>query len=104
MIYNLTVTDKAEELLDNLIYYLVECLKNKQAGRHLMSMLENVYKQLEENPFVYKECDDPYLNGLGYREAIVPEMNYIVIFEVDDDEVTILGFFHQLENYSLKLR
>ncbi len=103
MAYNLTITDRAEELLDNLFFYLVKRLKNEQAGKHLLSMIEKVYDQLEENPYVYRECDDSYLRSLGYREAIVPEMNYIVIFEVESDEVTILGIFHQLENYPLKL-
>lgn len=103
MAYNLTITERAEELLDDLFFYLVKRLKNEQAGKPLLSMIEKVYDQLEENPYVYRECDDSYLRSLGYREAIVPEMNYIVIFEVENDEVTILGIFHQLENYPLKL-
>ncbi len=103
MAYSLSITDKAEELLDNLLFYLVERLKNEQAGKHLLSMIEEVYNQLEDNPFVYRECKDPYLRSLGYREAVVPEMNYVVIFEVEEYEVTILGIFHQLENYPLKL-
>lgn len=30
-------------------------------------------------------------------------MNYIVVFDINDDCVTILGVFHQLENYLGKL-
>ncbi len=103
MAYNLVITDKAEELLDNLFFYLVKCLKSEQAGRHLLAMIEKVYDQLEDNPFVYRSCEDSYLKSLGYREAIVPEMNYIIIFEVENDEVVVLGIFHQLENYPSKL-
>ncbi len=40
---------------------------------------------------------------MGYREALVPEMKYKIVFEVEDNVVTILGIFHQLENYIIKL-
>ena len=42
---------------------------------------------------------DRYLAQKGYREAIVLHINYILIFNVDGDKITIVGIFHQLENY-----
>lgn len=30
-------------------------------------------------------------------------MNYIIIFDVRDDVVNVVGIFHQLENYQNKL-
>lgn len=40
----------------------------------------------------------------GYsKNAIVPQMNYSVVFDIKDDEVNILGVFHQLENIKDKL-
>lgn len=30
-------------------------------------------------------------------------MNYTVIFSISDMTVTVLGVFHQLENYALKV-
>lgn len=33
----------------------------------------------------------------------MPQMNYVVIFDVRSDAVNIVGFFHQLENYQSKL-
>ena len=31
------------------------------------------------------------------------QMNYIIIFDVRDDVVNVVGIFHQLENYQNKL-
>ena len=42
------------------------------------------------------------MDNKGYHEAIVPQMNYIVVFDVKDNVVNILGIFHQLENYQQK--
>lgn len=33
----------------------------------------------------------------------VSQMNYVVVFDINDDCVNILGVFHQLENYRGKL-
>lgn len=103
MAYNLTITEKADELLDEILYYLVYRLKNPSAADHLIMMIDKVYDQLEKNPLVYAISQDSYLKRQGYHEAIVPEMNYKIIFEVEEDEVTVLGIFHMLENYANKL-
>lgn len=97
MAYKLNVTEHADELLDNLMYYLIYRLKNKQAAKHL------IYDRLEVNPFQFADCRDAYLAKKGYREAVVPQMNYIIIFDVRDDVVNVVGIFHQLENYQNKL-
>ena len=103
MAYNLVITERAEELLDNIVNYLVHRLKSMQAAEHLLSQVEVVYDTLEDNPYVYSVSRDTYLKSRDYREAIVPEMNYQIVFEIEDDEVTVLGIFHQLENYPRKV-
>ena len=79
MAYKLNVTEQDDELLDNLVYHLVNHLKNKQAARHLLDSIEIVYDRLEINPYQYPECRDAYLAKKGYREAVVSQMSYIVI-------------------------
>ena len=51
MAYKLNVTEHADELLDNLVYHLVNRLKNKQAARHLLDSIDAIYDRLEVNPF-----------------------------------------------------
>ena len=103
MVYKLNVTEHADELLDRLVYHLIYRLKNKQAAKHLLDRIDAIYDRLEVNPLQFPECRDVYLAKKGYREAVVPQMNYVVIFDVRADVVNIVGIFHQLENYQSKL-
>ena len=48
MAYKLIITEKAEELLDNLIYHLIYRLKNTQAAVHLFDSIDKIYDRLEE--------------------------------------------------------
>ena len=103
MVYKLNVTEHADEQLDNLVYHLIYHLKNKQAAKHLLDCIDAIYDRLEINPFQFVECRDLRLAAKGYREAVVPQMNYIIIFDVREDRVNVVGIFHQLENYQNKL-
>lgn len=82
MAYKLNVTEYADELLDNLVYHLIYRLKNKQAAKHLLNRIDVIYDRLEVNPFQVAECRDTYLARKGYREAVVSQMNYIIVFDV----------------------
>ncbi|MBE6031225.1 MAG: type II toxin-antitoxin system RelE/ParE family toxin [Clostridiales bacterium] len=103
MIYKLVVTERAEELLDNLLLYLAVNLKNKSAAAHLLDGIESIYLRLQENPLQFPFSQDPVLLSKGYHVAIVPEMSYIVIFSISEDIVNVVGFFHSLEDYGNKI-
>ena len=103
MAYKLNVTEHAEELLDNLVYHLIYRLKNEQAAKHLLDGIDSIYDRLEDNPLQFPVSRDVYLAKRGYHEAVVPQMNYMIVFDVRADVVNIVGIFHQLENYQSKL-
>lgn len=103
MAYELIVTEHADELLDNLVYHLLYRLKNRSAAEHLLDGIEHIYNRLEENPRQFPPSRDAYLANKGYHEAIVPQMDYTVIFSINTDIVNVVGIFHQLENYQAKL-
>ena len=53
MAYNLSVTERAEELLDNILHHLIYQFKSKQAVKHLLDEIEHIYNRLEENPLQF---------------------------------------------------
>ena len=69
----------------------------------MLAGIENVYERLEENPLQFPLSRDTYLAGKGYHEAIVPQMDYIVVFSIGADIVNVVGIFHQLESYHKKM-
>lgn len=103
MAYKLVVTERADELIDRLVAYLVNRLKNPDAASHFLDELESIYSRLEENPYQFSESKEEYLFLRGYREALFHEMKYRVIFRTDKQTVYILGVFHTLEDYARKL-
>ncbi len=92
-----------ERLLDKNLKYLINKLKSKQAAKHLLDNIKDIYSRLEKNPMIFRECHDKNLAEIGYREAIVPEMNYIIIYRILNSTVFVLGIFHCLEDYNNKL-
>ena len=105
MHYNIIITERAEELLDHIANYLVDQLKNPQAAGNLLAEIEHVYDNLEYNPKMYACSDDFLMKTRGYRKALVPHYNYIIIFRIEEETHTvyIMGYFHELELYTNKL-
>ena len=104
MIYKLITTDEMNELLDKRIDYLVNILNNKQAAEHLLSEIEKIYDNLEQNPWIYRESQDPYMQAFHYREAKIPHMDYLIVYKIIEQNVYLLGIFHNLENYAETIR
>ena len=103
MAYRLMIPPAAEEQFDNLVFYLLYELQNRAAAENLISQTQRIYTRLEENPYQFPVCDNPLLTTNKYREAILTSMNYVIIFRIDAECVYIVGIFHQLENYYIKL-
>ena len=105
MKYKLIITERAEELLDHILYYIINQLNNPQAAGNLLDEIEHVYGNLVNNPKLYAYSEDIFLKSRGYRKAIIPHYDYVVIFRIDEDvkNVYIVGFFHDLELYKNKI-
>ena len=103
MAYNLIITDRADELIDERVKYLLNKFKNPQAATHLLDGISSIYDRLEDNPYQFPDSKDPYLMRRGYKEALVPEMEYRIVFRIDGDDAYIVGLFHDLEDYVPKV-
>ena len=84
--YKLVISEYADELLNNLL-----------------EGIDKIYDRLETNPFQFPLSSDNYLANKGYHEAVVSQMDYIVVFDIKVDVVNAVGVFHQLENYQDKI-
>lgn len=105
MDYKLIVTEHAEELLDHILYYIMYQLKNSEAAGKLMDQIEKVYDNFGSNPQIYAYAEDLHLISKGYRKAVIPHYNYVIIYRMEEESRTvyIMGFFHNLELYKNKL-
>lgn len=105
MKFKLIISQRAEELLDNILYYIINQLKNSQAAANLLNQIEHVYDNLQQNPMIYACLDDVKLKERVYRKASIQNYDYIIIYRVDVETYTVyvLGFFHTLESYINKL-
>ena len=103
MTYKIVITPEMERLLDKNLQYLINKLKSKQAAKHLLDNIKYIYSKLEKNPMIFRESHDKNLAKIGYREAIIPDMNYIIIYRILNSTVFVLGIFHCLEDYNNKL-
>lgn len=101
--YSLVITERADELLDEIVYYLLYQLKNQQAAEHLLTNIDRVYTRLQENPYQFPESRDRFLRQMNYREAILSEMKYVIFFRIENRTVYVIGIFHQLEDYPRKM-
>ena len=104
MAYNLIITDRADELIDSRVFYIINKLKNTQAAGHLLDGISEVYNRLEENPHQFPGSKDDYLRRRGYKEALISDMQYKIVFRIEESTVYVVGLFHDLEDYPSKVR
>ena len=103
MAYNLVITDRADELIDSCVFYIINKLKNSQAAGHLLDGISVLYDRLEENPYQFPDSKDDYLRRHGYKEALISDMQYKIVFRIEESTVYVVGLFHDLEDYSSKV-
>lgn len=103
MRYKLNITLHADELLENIIEYVAVQLSNKSVAISILEDVEKVYNVLEERAEAFPYCEDPFLAVKGIRKALLARHDYVILYRIDEDTVTVEGIFHELENYSSKL-
>ena len=103
MRYNVVLTEQANEHLENIIKYVVENFCNNVVATGIINDAEITYKKLEIVAGSLCLCEDSYLAAKGYRKIIFNKHNYLMLYQIRDNNVYINGIFHMLENYVDKL-
>lgn len=101
--YDLLITEIAEQDLDGIVGYISSKLANPSAASAFLDKVEACYGFLKRTPRIFKECADPYLKHNGYRKTLLG--NYLLIFRVDEKSHTvwILRFFYGAQDYIKQL-
>ena len=103
MDYELIISERADELTERLVAYLLNNLNNPGAAARFLDELDVIYDRLINNPYQFPDSPDEYLFLRGYREALLKTMQYKVIYRIENQQVLIVGIFHTLEDYRRKV-
>ncbi len=97
--FNLIVTSKAEEDLNQTLNYYLEILKNPNAAISLIDEIEEKFNILKYNPYISEIENDEYLKTKSIRSVLVK--NTLLFYTIDEDknEVTILRILYARRNW-----
>ena len=103
MDYKLKITDSAERDLDEILTYIIHELDNLDAALKLSDEINDRYKKLKENPYLYPMCIDPRIKLLGYRRIVIG--GFLLLYRIDQELkiVFVERFFSQLQDYAAKI-
>jgi hypothetical protein len=96
MRYALEIHPKAEnETLDAYNWYEDQY---NGLGEMFLSDLESVYKKIELNPDFFSKA------GKGFRQAVLKQFPYVVVYEIKRTRVVVYAVFHTSRNPKQKFR
>ena len=97
--YELDISDRAEQDLDDIVSYIAGKLAAPQAAADFLDAVYDCYDHLENNPYLYEKCRDPKIQNDGYRRAVIK--NYILVYKIFEEskKVVIHRLFYGRQNY-----
>lgn len=100
--YKLVITELAQSDLDSIVNYIAVHLANPVAAGHFLDRVEECYRSLKTNPFIYSKSNDIRLEKEGFRKAVIK--NYVLMFKVNEKSKTVIIYrlFYGARDY-LKL-
>ena len=97
--YNLEITELAQDDLTGIVDYIAVQLANPIAAGSFLDEVAQCYGHLKNNPFIYPKSKDSRLAKEGYRKALIK--NYILMFKVFEDthKVMLYRIFYSARDY-----
>lgn len=90
MNYRLVILPKAQaEMAD-----AVDCYEPKQTklGKRFVLCVDKLFNIFLKNPFQFSEKTPPF------REALVNKFPYLIIYQINDNEIIVYSVFHTSQN------
>lgn len=103
MEYELRVSERAEEQIDQAVGYVAVVLGNPTAAKAILQDIRQVFDRLTYAAEALPYCEDSYLRAKEYRKIALERHRYVFLYRIEEKVVYIAGFFHMMENYREKL-
>ncbi len=99
MACRLTITEAANQDMDNIFAYIINQLCNLKAAMDLAEAIETKYHEVCLNPYMFEEARDKVLKNKGYRR--IPVNNYVILYKINSEkkEVIIARIFYCRQSY-----
>ena len=99
MKYQIVMTDKANEQLNDLIMYIADDSKSKEVALNYLNRLEEAISKLENFPFMGMKPRYLTLKKQGYLVLIVEK--HLIFYKVDQEkkQVIIYAIFNSKQEY-----
>ena len=97
--YNVIITEKALQQLEDHISYIENQLRNPQAAQSVWQDDMGTRKQLEPAAGSLRLCGHWKLRRIGYRSIPFLRHNYIMVYRIEGNDVYVDGVYHQLQDY-----
>lgn len=104
MVYNVEISEEAQEDLDEYISYLLFEKKSAQAAQNVLDDFETTVQSLELVAGSLKLCDNLRLRELGYKRIDFFHHDYFMLFRIEKDKAIVDSIFHTLQDYEHKMR
>lgn len=99
MVSDVIITERAYQMFDEYVNYLVYDKMNSQAAKHLVDDFEETQAELYHVAESLNYCRDEDLQAYGYRIIFFMHMNYLFIYRVEDNKAIIDAMYHQSQDY-----
>lgn len=103
MVYDVVVTQEAEEDLDQFLNYLIHEKGNLEAAKNVLDDFDNTVATLKLVAGSLKLCDNPRLHKLNYRRMNFLKHRYFMLYRVVDNIVYVDNVFHELQDFESRM-
>ena len=98
LVLQVEVAESASESLLSAARYIADKFGELKAAGDLLDKFDEFTDRVSEFPEIYPLCADDDLANQGIRKALIK--NYVALYEVYDDKIFVIGFFHQSQDYA----
>lgn len=99
MLFDVEISELAEEHYDKILNYLSTVKQNPQAVNSVINDFDYAVEQLENMADTFGYCQDTRLKAMGFHKLHFKAHRYLFVYRINDNKVIIEGMYHELQDY-----